>query len=107
MEPFYIPGRDMEPEIHTVCVNFDLGKPGYRPRVFIVTVIAEFFEHGFNLENAVGSPKSAQAIDSSSYMKKVLITNEVTTHFFITLSKSIDCTSFSRPTAFSRFELAS
>jgi hypothetical protein len=39
----------MEPEIHTVCVNFDLGKPGYRPRVFIVTVIAEFFEHAFRL----------------------------------------------------------
>jgi hypothetical protein len=55
-----------------------------------------------NLENAVGSRKSAQAIDSSSYMKKVLITSKVTTHFFITLSKSIDCTSFSRPTAFSR-----
>jgi hypothetical protein len=42
------------------------------------------------LENAVGSRKSAQPIDSSSYMKKVLITNKVTTHFFITLSKSID-----------------
>jgi predicted small lipoprotein YifL len=59
------------------------------------------------LENAVGSRKSAQAIDSSvcritSYMKKVLITNKVTTHFFITLSKSLACTSFSRPTAFSR-----
>ena len=54
------------------------------------------------LENAVGSRKSAQPIDSYSYMKKVLITNKVTTHFFITLSKSIACTSFSRPTAFSR-----
>jgi predicted secreted hydrolase len=37
-----------------------------------------------------------------SYMKKVLITNKVITHFFITLSKSIARTSFSRPTAFSR-----
>jgi hypothetical protein len=60
-----------------------------------------------NLENAVGSRKSAQAIDSSSYMKKVLITNKVTTHFFITLSKSIACTSFSRPTAFSRLKAGS
>ena len=47
-----------------------------------------------NLENAVGSRKSAQPIDSSvcritSYMKKVLITNKVATDFFITLSKSI------------------
>ena len=31
-----------------------------------------------NLENAVESRKSAQAIDSSNYMKKVLITNKVT-----------------------------
>ena len=58
-----------------------------------------------NLENAVGSRKSVQPIDSSSYMKKVLITNKVTTHFFITLSKSIVCTSFSRPTAFSRLKV--
>ncbi len=68
-----------------------------------------------NLENAVGSRKSVQPIDSSvcritSYMKKVLITNKVTSgnaarFFFITLSKSIVCTSFSRPTAFSRLKV--
>jgi hypothetical protein len=38
---------------------------------------AAFQGHMFNLENAVGSRKSAQAIDSSSYMKKVLITNKL------------------------------
>ncbi len=57
-----------------------------------------------NLEKAVESRKSAQATDSSSYMKKVLITNKVTTHFFITLSKSVACTSFSHSTAFSRLK---
>ena len=41
-----------------------------------------------NLEKSVGSRKSAQALDSSNYMKKVLITNKVTTHFFITLLKA-------------------
>ncbi len=40
-------------------------------------------DKGLNLENAVGSRKSAQAIDSSvcritSHMKKELITNKVT-----------------------------
>jgi len=58
------------------------------------------------LENTVGSRKSVQAIDSSSYMKKALITDKVTTHFFITLSKSIARTSFSRPTALSRIILS-
>ncbi len=53
---------------------------------------------GLNLEKSVESRKYAQLLDSYSYMKKVLITNKVTSHFFITLSKSITCTSFSRPT---------
>ncbi|VAW73108.1 hypothetical protein MNBD_GAMMA10-478, partial [hydrothermal vent metagenome] len=52
----------------------------------------------FNLEKSVESRNSAQALDLYSYMKKVFITNEVTSHFFITLSKSITYTSFSRST---------
>jgi len=43
-----------------------------------------------NLEKSVESRKSAQLIDLYSYMKKVLITNKVTLHFFITLPKSIN-----------------
>jgi hypothetical protein len=44
----------------------------------------------------------AQALDSSSYMKKLLITNKVTSHFFITLSKPISCTLRALPTDLSR-----
>lgn len=51
------------------------------------------------LKSAVESRKSAQALDLSSYMKKMLFTNKVTTHFFITLFKSISCTSLRRSTA--------
>jgi len=54
------------------------------------------------LEKPIESQNSAQALDSSSYMKKVLITNKVITHFFITLSKSISRTSFLCSTDFSR-----
>jgi len=51
-----------------------------------------------NLEKSVESRKYAQLPGSYSYMKKVFITNKVTSHFFITLSKSITCASFPRPT---------
>jgi len=34
-----------------------------------------------NLEKSVGSRKSTQLIDSYSYMKKLLITNEVVSRF--------------------------
>ncbi len=54
------------------------------------------------LDKSVELRKSAQVLDSSSYMKKVLITNKVTLHFFITLVKPITCTSFSHLTYFSR-----
>jgi len=37
-----------------------------------------------NLEKPVESRKSAQAPGPYSYMKKVFITNKVTSHFFIT-----------------------
>ena len=41
------------------------------------------------LEKSVELRKAAQDLDSSSYMQKKLITNKVTTHFFITLNKPI------------------
>ena len=55
-----------------------------------------------HLERSVSSTHIAQALDSSSYMKKLLITNKVTAHFFITLSKSISCTLHALPTDLSR-----
>jgi len=54
------------------------------------------------LEKAVGRTHIAQVLDSLDYMKKVLITNKVTTHFFITSFKSIPYTLHALPTAFSR-----
>jgi murein L,D-transpeptidase YafK len=57
----------------------------------------------FNLKKVVGSTHIAQALDLPGYMKKVLITNEVTTHFFITPFKSISHTLYALPTALSRF----
>jgi len=44
----------------------------------------------------------AQVLDSPDYMKKVLITNKVTTHFFITPFKSKPYTLHLLPTVFSR-----
>jgi len=40
------------------------------------------------LEKAVGRTHIAQVLDSPGHIKKVLITNKVTTHFFITPFKS-------------------
>ncbi len=57
-----------------------------------------------NLEKLAGSRKSAQTPELPGYMKKVLITNKVITHFFITPFKSIADTAFSRPTDFSRIK---
>ncbi len=62
----------------------------------------------FNLETAVGwgglpSRKSAQAIDAPRKCEKALITNKVTTSFSNCLCTPISYTSFSRPTAVSRF----
>jgi len=42
-----------------------------------------------NLEKPVDRMYIAQPIDPPSYMKKLLITNKVTMHFFITLFESI------------------
>ena len=47
----------------------------------------------------------AQVLDSPDYMKKVLITNKVTTHFFITPFKSVPYTLHLLPTAFSRINI--
>jgi len=60
----------------------------------------------FTLEKSVGTRKSAQVLDSPSYMKKVFITNKVTSHFFITLFESITCTSFPQSTDLSGFTAA-
>ncbi len=57
----------------------------------------------FNLEAAVGSQKSTQALGAPRTIKKCLITHKVTTNFFISLCTSIPYTSFLRPTAVSRF----
>jgi len=54
------------------------------------------------LEKAVGRTSIAQALDSLGYIKKMLITNKVTTHFFITPFKSTYYTLHALPTAFSR-----
>ena len=58
-------------------------------------------------ENAVGSRKSAQALNAPSKCQKMLFTNKVTTHFWHSLCTSIAYTSFSRPTAFSRLKKSS
>jgi len=57
----------------------------------------------FNLETAVGSQKSAQALGASGTMKKCLITTEVTTAFLIAPGTPISYQAVLRPTAVSRF----
>ncbi len=60
-----------------------------------------------NLETAVGSQKSTQALGALSKIKKCLITHKVTTIFFISPCTPIPYASFLRPTAVSRFNHAS
>jgi len=55
-----------------------------------------------NLENAVGSRKSTQALNAPSKFKNLLITNKVATQFLNSLCTSISCMSFPRPTTFPR-----
>ena len=57
-----------------------------------------------NLENSVDPWRIAQALVSSNYAKKSIITVKVTTVFFATLFKSISCTLHPRPTEFSRMK---
>ncbi len=55
-----------------------------------------------NLETAVGSQKSAQALGAPGKIKKCLITTKVTTTFFISPCTPISYTACLRPTAVSR-----
>ena len=57
-----------------------------------------------NLETAVESRKSAQALDAPGKAEKCLITNKVTTNFSTSPCTSITSTSFSRLTAASRLK---
>ena len=57
------------------------------------------------LETAVGSQKSTQALGALTKIKKCLITNKVTTNFFISPCTPIPYASFLRPTAVSRIIL--
>ncbi len=59
---------------------------------------------GWNLETAVGSQKSAQALGPPGKIKKCLITTEVTTTFCISPCTPISYTSVLRPTAVSRLK---
>jgi len=61
----------------------------------------------FNLETAVGSQKSAQALGAPGKIKKCLITTKVTATFFISPCTPIAYTAFLRPTAVSRFKRSS
>ncbi len=60
------------------------------------------FGPSLNLEAAVGSQKSAQALGAPGTIQKGLITTEVTTTFCIAPCTPISYTSFLRPTAVSR-----
>jgi len=57
-----------------------------------------------NLETAVGSQKSTQALGAPRKIKKCLITNKVTTNFLISRCTPISYASFLRPTAVSRLK---
>ena len=59
-----------------------------------------------NLDFAVRSRFLAQALDAPSKFKKLLITDEVITHFLNSLCTSISCTIKSNPTADSRLKLS-
>jgi len=58
--------------------------------------------HPIILETAVGSQKSAQALDAPGKIKKCLITTKVTTTFFISPCTPISYTAVLPPTAVSR-----
>jgi len=63
-------------------------------------------KHMFNLETAVGSQKSAQALGAPRKIKQCLITHKVATNFLISPCTPIPYASFLRPTAVSRFNYA-
>jgi hypothetical protein len=66
--------------------------------------MGSFDQEILNLEKAVGRTYIAQALHLPGYMKKMLITNKVTTHFFITPFKLISCTLHALPTAISKLK---
>jgi hypothetical protein len=66
------------------------------PLVLVVTT------EMMNLKAAVDRTYSAQALDPPCYVKKVLVTNQVTTHFLDMQIESISYTLQARPTAGSR-----
>ncbi len=57
-----------------------------------------------NLETAVGSQKSTQALGAPSKIKKCLLTHKVTTNFLISAGTPKPSASFLRPTAVSRLK---
>ena len=59
-----------------------------------------------NLETAIGSQKSAQALGAPDKIQKCLITTEVTTTFCISSCTPISYTAFLRPTAVSRLKVS-
>ncbi len=59
-----------------------------------------------NLETAVGSRKSTQALGAPGEAEKYLITNKVTTNFTASPCTPISYISFSRPTAVSRMKVS-
>jgi len=69
----------------------------------IITPLAIVHLVIFNLESAVGSQKSTQALGVPAKIKKCRITTEVTTNVFISPGTPISCTFVLRPTAVSRF----
>ncbi|MEC4679827.1 MAG: hypothetical protein VST67_03905, partial [Nitrospirota bacterium] len=62
----------------------------------------DLLDSSLNLETAVGSQKSAQALGAPRTIKKCLITNTVTTIFLIAPCTPIPYASLLRPTAVSR-----
>jgi len=62
------------------------------------------FSFTFNLETAVGSQKSMQALDAPRKIKKCFITHKMTTNFLISPYTPIPYASFLRPTAVSRLK---
>jgi len=90
------PGGDVAPTVGDVPYLGRQGNGYNRPGE------GSFLRRLLNLETAVGSQKSAHALDAPGKIQKCRITTEVTTTFCISLCTPISYTSFLRPTAVSR-----
>jgi len=94
----------MSTEVNARDIGTAIARGGFTPA--LANWLSVFRRAGMALrmilEKAVGRTSIAQALDSLGYMKKMLITNKVTTHFFITPFKSTSYTLHALPTAFSR-----